>query len=183
MKMSGFGIWKRILIILRNGGLRASVLFFLVALFSAAESHGKDQVFTYPSPVLSSEVFPCSGCHRDMASNHTRRELLFHTGVRLKGHGEPGRWCLDCHDGENRDTLRLPGGERVTFREGYRLCRQCHGKIYDNWSAGIHGKRTGDWNGKKYSLPCTNCHNPHSPKFKPLAPEPAPLKPEETLRR
>ena len=47
-----------------------------------------------------------------------------------------------------------------------------------DWRAGVHGRRSGLWNGKKSYLLCVHCHNPHSPRFKPLAPEPPPRRPE-----
>ncbi len=79
----------------------------------------------------------------------------------------------------NRDKLKLADGEIIDFTESYRLCGQCHGNIYRDWKAGIHGKRVGSFKGGKrtYFL-CVNCHNPHDPKFKPLKPEPPPIRPE-----
>ena len=88
---------------------------------------------------------------------------------------------MDCHDAENRDQLHLASGAPVQFEESYRLCGQCHGEKYRDWRAGIHGRRTGDWNGHKSYLLCANCHNPHEPHFQPLKPEPAPTPPAETV--
>ena len=31
---------------------------------------------------------------------------------------------------------------------------------YRDWKAGVHGKRTGEWDGRKDYLLCVNCHNP-----------------------
>jgi hypothetical protein len=56
------------------------------------------------------------------------------------------------------------------------LCAKCHGTIYRDWKAGVHGRENGYWNtqlGDKTKLRCIQCHDPHSPKFKdmkPLAP-------------
>ena len=50
-----------------------------------------------------------------------------HTDIVLK-HDEEHRWCLDCHDADDRDLLHLASGERVPFDESYRLCGQCHGE-------------------------------------------------------
>ena len=116
-----------------------------------------------------------------MPVNRTRRDLTgFHTDVVLQ-HDEENRWCLDCHDAENRDQLHLASGAPVPFEESYRLCGQCHGEKYRDWRAGIHGRRTGDWNGHKAYLLCANCHNPHKPHFQPLEPEPAPIPPAKTV--
>jgi hypothetical protein len=46
---------------------------------------------------------------------------------------------------------------------------------------GIHGKRTGQWNGRKEYLLCAHCHNPHNPRFKPLPPK-APPERAENIR-
>jgi hypothetical protein len=114
-----------------------------------------------------------------MTPNPKRRELTEeHTNIQLKNHAEKERWCLDCHDLKNRDKLRLVSGEQIDFTESYRLCGQCHGDKYRDWRTGIHGKRTGQWNGKKQYLLCAHCHNPHNPRFKELQPKPPPMRPE-----
>jgi len=117
-----------------------------------------------------------------MPVDRTRRELGFHTEIELK-HDEEHRWCLDCHNADDRDYLHLASGELVRFDESYRLCGQCHGEKYRDWRAGVHGRRTGQWNGHKTYLLCAHCHNPHQPRFAPIAPMPAPIPPDQTLRR
>ncbi len=130
-----------------------------------------------PPPPFTEGIFPCSGCHGALPVNRTRRVLTqMHEDIVLK-HDEEHRWCLDCHDADNRDWLHLASGERVPFEESYRLCGQCHGEKLRDWRAGIHGRRIGDWNGHKQYLLCAHCHNPHAPRFKPIAPEPAPRRP------
>jgi len=132
-----------------------------------------------PPPPFSEGVFPCSDCHAepDLPPNRTRRTLVdAHDDIVLK-HDETQRWCLDCHDADNRDRLHLAGGDPVPFDESYRLCGQCHGEKYRDWRAGVHGRRKGYWNGAKEYLLCVHCHNPHEPRFKALAPKPAPLRP------
>ena len=131
-----------------------------------------------PPPPFSDGIFPCSECHnKDLPPNRVRRTLTdMHTEVQLK-HGTEQRWCLDCHDAENRDQLHLASGEPVSFAESYRLCGQCHGEKYRDWRAGVHGRRVGFWNGPKRYLLCVHCHNPHEPRFKALAPKPPPQRP------
>lgn len=131
-----------------------------------------------PPPPFSDGIFPCTGCHNtDMPPNRTRRALAdMHTDIVLK-HDEEHRWCLDCHDADNRDRLHLASGEPVPFEESYRLCGQCHGEKYRDWRAGVHGRRVGQWNGAKRYLLCVHCHSPHQPRFKPMAPQPAPARP------
>lgn len=157
------------------------------------------------SPPFSEGIFPCSECHdpKDKV-NPTRRELQLHNGP-----GEPAavldhggeRWCLDCHDAQQRDVLRSASGQPIPFTESYRLCGQCHGDKYRDWKLGVHGKRTGMWDGAKIYFLCVNCHNPHTPGWKGvddrvvdgrrivsptlelLAPEPSPQRPEQMRKR
>jgi hypothetical protein len=136
-----------------------------------------------PPPPFSEDIFPCSDCHADMEPNPERRELVdMHEDIVLD-HAEGQRWCLDCHNLSDRDTLRLVSGEVIPFTESYRLCGQCHGDKFRDWKVGIHGKRTGFWNGEKQYLLCAHCHNPHSPSFKPLQPMPPPVRPENLNRQ
>jgi hypothetical protein len=133
-------------------------------------------------PPFSDGIFPCSDCHTE-PGDPTRRTLEVHDDIQgIFDHDAENRWCLDCHDQQNRDALRLASGAHVPFSESYRLCGQCHGDKYRDWRAGIHGKRIGSWNGQKTYYLCVNCHNPHSPRFKPLEPMPRPDRPEEMKR-
>ncbi len=130
-----------------------------------------------PPPPFSDGIFPCSQCHAFQKPNRARRTLSdMHTDIVLK-HDEEHRWCLDCHDADDRDRLHLASGERISFEESYLLCGQCHGEKLRDWRAGVHGRRTGEWNGHKKYLLCANCHNPHQPRFKSIEPRPAPQRP------
>lgn len=133
-----------------------------------------------PPPPFSEDIFPCMDCHEEIEPNSQRRELEdFHEEIVLR-HDEENRWCLDCHDAQDRDKLRLASGKTVSFEESYRLCGQCHGPKLRDWKAGVHGKRTGRWDGKeRYYLLCVHCHNPHKPRFPPIKPMPKPLAPAE----
>ncbi len=169
------------------------ILLFVLILFSTLfltghqaadaakeqqQTTGKEQKdIQVPPPPLNEDTFPCSMCHADMETNLERRELVdFHDDIVLK-HDEENRWCMDCHDTENRDMLHSASGELIDFTESYKLCGQCHGPKLRDWEAGIHGRRTGQWNGEKQYLLCAHCHDPHSPKFQKMKPEPAPVKP------
>jgi hypothetical protein len=141
------------------------------------------ETFPVPPPPFSEGIFPCSDCHADMEPNPERRELVdMHDDIILE-HAEGQRWCLDCHNLDDRDKLRLVSGEVIPFTESYRLCGQCHGDKFRDWRVGIHGKRTGYWNGEKQYLLCAHCHNPHSPSYKPLKPMPPPVRPENLDRQ
>jgi hypothetical protein len=131
-----------------------------------------------PPPPFSEGIFPCTACHALLPVNTKRRELQFHTEIQaMFNHDSEHRWCLDCHDPTNRDVLHLADGTRIPFDESYLLCGQCHGEKLRDWRAGVHGRRTGSWNGDKQYLLCVHCHIPHAPKFRPLEPKPAPVKP------
>lgn len=134
--------------------------------------------FPVAPPPFSDGVFPCSECHsKTDVVNRTPHAVEFHEDIVLR-HDEKNRWCLDCHDAQNRDKLHLADGRLIDFTESYRLCGQCHGPTLRNWKAGEHGKRTGSWSGEKQYLLCASCHSPHSPGFKPLKPLPAPVRQE-----
>lgn len=131
-------------------------------------------------PPFSDGSWPCSDCHnpKKLKDNPNRRVLVKdHATIELH-HGEENRWCLDCHDFKNRDRLHLVNGTLVDFEESDRLCGQCHGTVYRDWKAGVHGQRTGFWNGPKRYLLCVNCHWPHSPRFTAIEPLPPPVRPE-----
>lgn len=140
---------------------------------------GRNATFTLPPPPFSDkDIFPCSDCHEDMDPNPTRRELEdFHEDIVLS-HGPAERWCFDCHDPDDRDSLRLANGVKISFDESYRLCGQCHGTIFRDWREGIHGRRRGYWNGAKTYLLCAHCHNPHAPRFEAITPLPPRVRPE-----
>ncbi len=132
-------------------------------------------------PPFTDGIFPCNECHSDMDPNPKRRELIdMHDDISaIFDHDSENRWCLDCHDFNERDSLKLASGKRLDFKESYKLCGQCHGEKLRDWKVGVHGQRTGYWNGKKEYLLCVHCHNPHSPKFQKLKPEPPPIKQED----
>jgi hypothetical protein len=131
-----------------------------------------------PPPPFTDGIFPCSECHDDPDDvNTTPRELEDeHDQIALR-HGPRERWCFDCHNPGDRDKLRLVSGKLVPFEQSYRLCGQCHGPKLRDWRAGVHGKRSGQWNGAKTYRLCVHCHDPHSPRFKSLVPLPAPRRP------
>jgi hypothetical protein len=141
-----------------------------------------EELIQAEKPPFSEGIFPCSQCHQGPGDSK-RRELAFHDDVQSAfDHDSEHRWCLDCHMNANRDVLHLANGDALPFTESYRLCGQCHGDKYRDWRVGVHGKRVGMWNGQKTYYLCVNCHNPHSPRFKPLKPEPRPIRPEEMKR-
>jgi len=136
-----------------------------------------DNLYAVKAPPFSEDIFPCSGCHADEEPNPNRRQLVdMHDDIdAIFSHDRENRWCLDCHSIDTRDSLKLASGKLIGFDESYKLCGQCHGDKLRDWKVGVHGKRTGEWNGKKQYLLCVHCHNPHSPKFKAIKPLPPPV--------
>ena len=146
-----------------------------------AKDPGGELIQATPPP-FSEGIFPCTQCHAGKG-DATRRTLGFHDEIQEQfNHDSQNRWCLDCHDNANRDVLHLSSGAPVPFTESYLLCGQCHGDKYRDWRAGVHGKRIGHWDGQKTYFLCVHCHNPHSPRFKGITPEPRPSRPEEMKR-
>ena len=113
----------------------------------------------------------CETCHKETKEPQHRNVVLHHA---------EGHHCLDCHHETDRDYLRLASGQKVPFEESYRVCGQCHGPNLRDWKAGLHGKRTGMWDGEKTYFLCVHCHrDPHAPQFPPMKPDPPPARPED----
>jgi cytochrome c3-like protein len=151
---------------------------------ACANCHGEpaDQPFAKPKPVTLMER--CVHCHEERQKPtkcetcHARTTEKAHAKIVLH-HAEEQRGCLDCHDAADRDHLRLANGTKIAFEESFKLCGQCHGTQYRDWKVGLHGKRTGAWNGRREYRLCVFCHWPHEPRFKPLDPVAMPARPEE----
>jgi|SaaInl4_135m_RNA_FD_contig_111_42254_length_5067_multi_4_in_0_out_0_5 hypothetical protein len=134
----------------------------------------KDRVEGLPKALLTRAglKFKCTECHRHVEPDSKSRKLMGeHTEIKMK-HGQI--WCSACHDSQDKTQLRLREGKLIFFAEVDKLCAECHGMVYRDWKLGIHGKRTGFWNGAKNILICTKCHDAHSPKFKPIPPKSPP---------
>ncbi len=118
----------------------------------------------------------CATCHaiRDAGvfpeSTDGLRE--FHAGLVVK-HGPLS--CGSCHvllsGGE--PTLHLSDGTHLMTQDTMRLCAQCHGPKFRDYSHGTHGGMTGYWDlskGSRTRNHCVDCHDPHSPAFAPSRP-------------
>ncbi len=155
-----------------------------------------DEVYPVPPPLVYQGLFPCQACHRKdsrgvssqvdqgksflgkfLRAPDPRPRILvrMHRDINLQ-HAD-WQWCLNCHNTDERNYLRLINGDTIPFEKSYRLCGQCHGLIYRDWKRGIHGRRVGQWDGKKLYLLCAHCHDPHSPKFRKLMSQDPPRPP------
>ena len=121
--------------------------------------------------------YACNSCHEHMTlPKLDRRELIAeHTHIKLD-HGL-NTSCRNCHNTDNIETLKDYQGKEIAFARSELLCRTCHGPMYRDWQAGAHGRPTGYWDeskGESKKATCVQCHDPHSPKFRAIAPAPAP---------
>ena len=119
-------------------------------------------------------LYPCSQCHKALPLNATPRKLVGAPHQAALHHGQGRFWCLDCHQGNDRDALHTVGGAKVDFDQSYLVCGQCHGARQRDWAFGAHGKRVAGWQGERQIYACTHCHDPHNPLLQPRAPSPPP---------
>jgi hypothetical protein len=119
-------------------------------------------------------TYNCMECHKLFPAKwHYDRAMNEHKEVGLD-HGN-NRYCLNCHHPTNRNAFVDYDGGEIAQSEVVQLCAKCHGTIYRDWQAGVHGRANGFWNaemGSKTKLRCIQCHDPHSPKFKAMKPLP-----------
>ncbi len=134
--------------------------------------------FTKAETERSGFKYNCNNCHEHIDSPMVPRKLIAeHQGI-IVDH-EEAMTCYTCHSRKNREELNDIYGNKVAFEQSQNLCRRCHGPRYRDWKLGIHGRMTGHWDkakGGATNLACVYCHNPHSPKFKPMKPSPPPVR-------
>lgn len=158
---------------------------------SCVACHGKTTNAPFAKPKSVPLMQRCLDCHTQPADGKEYRASVDcttchktlhepqHKNIVLK-HAEDQRGCLDCHSRVDRDFLHLANGTPIAFTESHKLCGQCHGPKLRDWKIGLHGKRTGHWDGRKEYLLCVHCHtDPHAPSFPPMAPDPPPARPED----
>lgn len=146
--------------------------------------HGKPGTGVIAKPRSVPLMEACMACHteRKVAAKcetcHTRIRDPQHKSIALH-HAENQRDCFGCHNPADRDKLRLANGSTLAFADSYLLCGQCHGPKLRDWRIGLHGKRTGEWDGKRKYLLCVHCHSPHEPRIPAVKALPRPPRPEE----
>lgn len=117
-------------------------------------------------------TYNCMECHKLTQSRwHYDRPLNEHRDLKLE-HGN-NRFCLNCHHATNRNAFVDYDGSEIAQKDVVLLCAKCHGPIYRDWEAGVHGRQNGFWKvdlGPKTKLRCIQCHDPHNPKFHPMPP-------------
>jgi hypothetical protein len=193
--MVRFKTWKKRLLFISLLCLAVSFLVVSIQVSAEQKVQEGETVYPVPPPLVYQGLFPCEACHRKdirgVSSALDKRSFLgqylrapdprprilvrMHRNINL-AHAD-WMWCLNCHNTDERNYLRLISGEIISFEQSYRLCGQCHGQIYNKWKVGIHGRRVGQWNGKKLYLLCAHCHDPHRPHFRKLMAENSPRSP------
>lgn len=118
-------------------------------------------------------TYNCMECHRLFPArwHYDTRPFNEHKDIKLE-HGN-NRFCLNCHHPTNRNAFVDYDGAEIAQAEVVQLCAKCHGTIFRDWQAGVHGRENGYWNtalGNRTKLRCIQCHDPHSPKFRPMKP-------------
>lgn len=124
-------------------------------------------------------TYNCNECHRLLEPRwHWDRPMVEHEGIRLN-HGN-NRFCLNCHHPKNRNAFVDDDGSEISQDNVVQLCARCHGVVFRDWEAGVHGRRNGHWDvtkGDRTQLRCIQCHDPHDPKFKAMTALPGPTYP------
>lgn len=119
-------------------------------------------------------TYNCMECHTLFQARwHYDRAMNEHKDIKLE-HGN-NRFCLNCHHATNRNAFVDYDGSEIAQSDVVLLCAKCHGPIYNDWQAGVHGRSNGFWDagkGPKTKLRCIQCHDPHQPKFKAMKPLP-----------
>jgi len=117
------------------------------------------------------ERVACTACHTlkpvKPLPESTGALKDFHQGLIFK-HGELS--CAHCHveGARSHDTLHFANGETIPMVSAQRLCQQCHGPQFRDYSRGSHGGMQGAWSpsmGPRTRNDCVDCHDPHSPSF------------------
>jgi hypothetical protein len=117
------------------------------------------------------ERVACAACHSLKTPKPLPTEPAalreFHQGLAF-GHGELS--CAHCHvpGAQSHDTLHLANGEHVPMVDALRLCAQCHGPQFRDYSHGSHGGMEGAFSpslGARTRNHCVDCHDPHTPRF------------------
>jgi nitrate/TMAO reductase-like tetraheme cytochrome c subunit len=127
--------------------------------------------------------FPCSKCHEGLEP--VKDDLpATHRTVDFRHFGDGEKTvCKSCHKVDSMDELRLQDGTALSFDDSVEVCAQCHATVFRDWDTGAHGKQVGSWQSGRVRYVCTDCHDPHSPRFGQMETVAAPPFPELGIRK
>lgn len=128
-----------------------------------------------PKSMINGFERTCMDCHVIIDAQPRSKDLFQHANIQLE-HGINTR-CVTCHHSTDRNRLATLDNETFPFSQSASLCGECHGPVFRQWERGAHGKTLGFWNaerGESRRLTCTECHDPHHPRFDPIEPLPGP---------
>ena len=114
----------------------------------------------------------CTTCHGSQSQTGLLEPGVakdFHRGLKVN-HGNLS--CTACHD-QDRSLLHLADATKLEFDQSMKLCAQCHGVQYRDYSKGAHGGMNGYWDlrrGGRERNTCIDCHAPHSPAYEKMWP-------------
>lgn len=135
--------------------------------------------------VMVGNCFICHTAWIGIPDPDVVRPRFAHAIIKLD-HGDNNR-CYNCHLIQDRNKYTANDGSGIMHVNVEQLCARCHGLVYKDWLAGTHGVRRGKWSPKtefeRKTFDCTECHDPHSPKFQFKEYAPPPIWPAKYIRR
>ncbi len=181
-------------------------LFFLLSIYFFSLYYTNDAIAEKPAPDLlkpewysvdtargeyrknATIVGNCHICHAFWVpipqSDQTSNPRFAHSNLQLN-HGANDR-CYNCHQIADRNEYVADDGSAIMNATPEVLCAKCHGLIFNDWQVGTHGKWTGKYLPAGYfeqtTYTCTECHDPHDPKFKYNILAPPPVWPKKYIR-
>lgn len=113
--------------------------------------------------------YPCDRCHPVVLGPDGKPTKPLPVGldkheITLEKHdilGQGDKACLACHDVPTRNPgmLILPDGSLVEVNgDTSRTCQRCHFEKYQQFKAGVHGK-------KQPKCTAAGCHDAHTPSW------------------
>jgi hypothetical protein len=123
--------------------------------------------------------FRCNECHTDFQNPPTSQNPQGeHRAIMESFSHGINTMCSNCHHPENREVYVDYDMSEIPADQPQQVCQKCHGPTYRDWEHGVHGRQNGHWDrtkGDRTKLICTQCHDPHHPKFQLMKPDPAPV--------
>lgn len=135
--------------------------------------------------VMVGNCFLCHAYWVGMPDPQVVRPRFAHHVIKLD-HGANDR-CYNCHLIQDRNMYTANDGSGIMPVKVEQVCARCHGLIYNDWMKGTHGIRRGKFLAQTafeiQTFTCTQCHDPHAPRFKFKEYAPPPVWPENFVRR